>query len=196
MADLPIEITGEMEPPVDLKKSGTLPSFLRIPTQIPDPKEWIQQQRQNVRPWLVFAQTSNFKVPVSVPRLGKRIMRNVEYFQANYLFVFLGLVLYCLVTSPLILLALAGTFYAGFKLNRRHQQQKKLMVLGKELTLAQQYGLVGLCSMPIYYFVGAHGAMFWVLGASVVIITLHAAFYDIEALIPRRDDEFPLLEEV
>jgi len=74
----------------------------------------------------------------------------------------MGLV-YCRVTSPLILLAIAGTFYAGYKLNQRHLQ-KKLVLFGKELTLAQQYGLVTLCSMPVYYMVGAHGAMFWVLG--------------------------------
>lgn len=73
-----------------------------------------------------------------------------------------GLV-YCRVTSPLILLAIAGTFYAGYKLNQRHLQ-KKFVLFGKELTLAQQYGLVTLCSMPVYYMVGAHGAMFWVLG--------------------------------
>lgn len=195
MAEVAVEVTGQMEPPPDLKKNFGFSSLLQMPTQIPDPKEWIQQQRQNVRPWLVFVQTSNFKAPPSVPRLGKRIVRNVEYFQANYLFVFLGLIAYCLITSPLILLAIAGTFYAGYKLNQRHLQ-KKLVLFGKELSLAQQYGLVGLCSMPVYYLVGAHGAMFWVIGASIVIITLHAAFYNIEALITRKDDEFPLLEEV
>ena len=29
-------------------------------------------------------------------RLSKRIVRNVEYFQSNYFFVFLGLFAYCL----------------------------------------------------------------------------------------------------
>lgn len=195
MADVAVDVSGQMETPLDLKKNTGFPSFLQIPTQIPDPKEWIQQQRQNVRPWLVFVQTSNFKAPPSIPRLGKRIMRNIEYFQANYLYVFLGLIAYCLITSPLILLAIAGTFYAGYKLNQRHLQ-KKMVLFGKELTLAQQYGILSLCSMPVYYLVGAHGAMFWVLGASLVIITLHAAFYNIEALIQQKDDEFPLLEEV
>lgn len=195
MADVAVDVSGEMDAPLTQPPPNNIARFLKFPTEIPDPKEWIQQQRQNVRPWLVFVQTSNFKPPPSIPRLSKRIMRNIEYFQANYLFVFLGLIVYCLVTSPLILLAIAGTFYAGYKLNQRHLQ-KKLVLFGKELTLAQQYGLVTLCSMPVYYMVGAHGAMFWVLGASMIIITLHAAFYNIEALAPRRDDEFPLMEEV
>lgn len=50
--------------------------------------------------------------------------------------------------------------------------------------------------MPVYYLVGAHGAMFWVIGASVVLITLHAAFYNIDALISNGDDLEQLLEEV
>lgn len=69
------------------------------------------------------------------------------------------------------------------------------MVLGKELTLAQQYGLVSLCSMPVFYMVGAGAAMFWVLGASLFIITLHASFYNIEALIAE-DDQLLLSQEV
>lgn len=71
-------------------------SFLQLPTQLPDPKEWIQQKKQNVRPWTQFLQTTNFRMPPSIPRLSKRIMRNIEYFQSNYLFVFLGLIVYCL----------------------------------------------------------------------------------------------------
>lgn len=101
----------------------------------------------------------------------------------------------CRITSPLILFAIAATFYAGYRLNKRHTE-KKLILFGKELTLAQQYGLVALCSMPVYYLVGAHGAMFWVIGASMVVITLHASFYNIEALVPKGEDGYPLLEEV
>ncbi|XP_019877225.1 prenylated Rab acceptor protein 1 [Aethina tumida] len=195
MTDVKVDVTGEMEPPPQLPPATSLKSLLQIPTQIPDPKEWIQQQRQNVRPWLVFVQTSNFKTPPSIPRLGKRIMRNIEYFQANYVFVFLGLIVYCLITSPLLLFALAGTFYVGFRLSKRHAETKTV-VMGKELTLAQQYAILWICSLPVYYLVGAHGAMFWVLGASFFIIGLHASFYNIEALVPRHEDGFPLLEQV
>lgn len=99
------------------------------------------------------------------------------------------------ITSPLILIALAGTFYVGYRLNKRNTE-KRVTVFGKELTLAQQYALLTLCSMPVYYIVGAHGAMFWVIGASVVLITLHASLYNIDALINNEDDLQKLLEEV
>lgn len=124
------------------------------------------------------------------------MIKNIEYFQANYLFVFLGLVVtYFRITSQFILIVLAGIFYVGYKLNKRNTE-KKLTLFGKELTIAQQYGLLGLCSMPIYYFVGGYGARLWVIGASVVLITLHAAVYNIDDLINNGDDPQQLLEEV
>lgn len=63
------------------------------------------------------------------------------------------------------------------------------------MTLAQQYGVVVMCAMPVYYLVGAGAAMFWVLGASFFVITLHASFYNIDALIAE-EDSFPLMEQV
>lgn len=38
------------------------------------------------------------------------------------------------------------------------------MVFNHRLTLAQVYSLVGICSLPIFYLVGAGAALFWVLG--------------------------------
>lgn len=105
-----------------------------------------------------------------------------------------NLYLFYRITSPLLLFAIAGSFYAGYKLSKRHIE-KKLVLFGKELTLAQQYGLITLCSMPVFYLAGAGAAMFWVLGASFFIITLHASFYNIDALIAE-EDSFPLMEEV
>ncbi|XP_017771129.1 PREDICTED: prenylated Rab acceptor protein 1 [Nicrophorus vespilloides] len=194
MGEVSIDVSGQMAAhPMAPPKSG-IASYFNLPTQMPDPKEWFAQQRQNVRPWLLFLQTSNFKAPPSIPRLSRRIMRNIEYFQGNYLYVFLGLIAYCLITSPLVLIAMAGSLYVCYKLSQRHQE-RKFVVMGKELTLAQQYGLVSLCSIPIYYLVGAHGAMFWVLGASFTVITLHAAFYNIDALV-NDEDNFGLLQDV
>ena len=96
MAQVAIDVTGDMaSQPVPTHQSAVA-SYFQVPTQIPDPRDWISKQKQNVRPWLLFLQTSNFRAPSSIPRLSKRIMRNIEYFQSNYVFVFLGLVAYCL----------------------------------------------------------------------------------------------------
>lgn len=61
----------------------------------------------------------------------------------------------------------------------------------------QQYSIVGLCSMPLFYLVGAGAVMFWVLGASCFLIMLHAGFYDIEGMIQPSEESFELtMEEV
>lgn len=99
------------------------------------------------------------------------------------------------ITSPLLLFAIGGSFYAGYRLSKRHAE-KKLVIFGHELTLAQQYGVVCLCSMPIFYLAGAGAAMFWVLGASFFVITLHASFYNIDAVLSEDEANFGLLQEV
>ncbi|KAF5291792.1 hypothetical protein FQA39_LY14280 [Lamprigera yunnana] len=190
MTEVNIEISGELEvPPNDTSP----PPYLKILQmgEVPRATEWIQQRRQNVRPWLQFGQTANFKLPQSLPRLARRLTKNIEYFQSNYIFVFLILIVYCLVTSPLLLLAVSCSLYAGYRLSKRQAENKKLVAFGHELTLVQQYAALTVCSMPIFYLAGAGAAVFWVLGASFFLIGLHASFYNIDV-----DDELSFLQNV
>merc|ERR1712102_2688 len=137
---------------------------LPVPLNISQPvvKEWLQKKRANLRPFGTFFNTSNFQVPPSAGRLSKRLYKNVEYFQSNYVLVFLVLVLYCLITSPLLLIVMAATggacYIAGLK-----NAERKLSVAGHEVSLAQQYGLITVCSIPFFLIAGAGGVVFWVL---------------------------------
>lgn len=67
------------------------------------------------------------------------------------------------ITSPLLLLTVVVSLGICYKLSQRHSRQE-LMILNHRLTLAQVYSLVGICSLPVFYLVGAHAAVFWVLG--------------------------------
>lgn len=142
-----------------------------------------------------FINTSNFKTAPSLPRTAKRIKKNIEYFYGNYIFVSLGLVIYCLVTSPLILLALCGSFYINRYVNRCYES-KNLKVFGLEISKNQRFLVVGILTMPLLYLVGVHAAIFWVLGASFMIIMLHAAFYNIEVVNRSPETEALFGEEV
>merc|ERR1712080_520556 len=71
-------------------------------------REWLGKRRATLRPLGTFFNTSNFQVPPSAGRLSKRVVKNIEFFQSNYVCVFLVLVLYCLISSPLLLVVLAG----------------------------------------------------------------------------------------
>jgi anoctamin-1 len=66
--------------------------------------------------------------------------------------------------------------------------------MGHELTLVQQYCIVGLCFLPIFWLIGAGAALFWVIGASFFLIMTHALFYDIQAVL-EPEDEFELTME-
>ena len=58
-------------------------------------REWIAKTREGIKPWAEFIATSKFKVPKSIKPVPGRVMRNIEHFQSNYMFVFLGLVVFC-----------------------------------------------------------------------------------------------------
>ena len=49
----------------------------------------------------------------------------------------------------------------------KRNAEKKLVVAGHELSLAQQYGLVSIFSFPIFYLAGAGAAVFWVIGKKI-----------------------------
>ncbi|XP_021920461.1 prenylated Rab acceptor protein 1 isoform X3 [Zootermopsis nevadensis] len=172
--------------------------MFQLPVQVslssPAAKEWFGQRRENIRQWTVFVNTGNFRTPSSIPRLSKRVMRNVEYFQSNYFFVFLGLLAYCLITSPLLLIAVAVSLGACYILSLKNTE-RKIRIFAHELTLAQQYGLVALCSLPLFYLSGAGAAIFWVIGVSIFIIGLHAAFYNIDAVLNPEDERMDLIME-
>ncbi|CAH0722761.1 unnamed protein product, partial [Brenthis ino] len=146
------------------------------------------------RPWTQFVATENFKAPASIPRLSRRFYRNVEYFQANYLIVFLGLFAYCLITSPLLLIAMVASFFGYKKLTSGPNTWK---IGSWELTKTQQYAVGAAGSMALCWLAGAGAVLFWVLGATVTVVALHASFFDAEALPPSEDPEqFPMVEQV
>lgn len=70
--------------------------------------------------------------------------------------------------------AVAASLGACYVLNKRHAE-KKMVIMGHELSLAQQYGIVSLCSFPLFYLAGAGSAVFWVLGKQSCLDTLKNA---------------------
>merc|ERR1712203_1215967 len=163
---------------------------LPVPISVSQPaiKEWLGKRRANIRPIGTFFNTSNFQVPPSAGRLSKRLYKNVEYFQSNYMLVFLVLVLYCLISSPLLLIVIAGAGGAAYFASVKNAT-RKIAIAGHEVTLAQQYAGIAAVSIPFFLLAGAGGIVFWVLGASLFFITAHAAFYNYDALEVPEDQE-------
>jgi hypothetical protein len=59
------------------------------------PQEWISKRRETLKPWSEFASFSKFKKPTGVGQGASRLVKNVDHFQSNYLFVFIFLAIYC-----------------------------------------------------------------------------------------------------
>merc|ERR1712032_1020474 len=131
-------------------------------------REWLAKRRANLRPVGTFFNTANF--------------------QSNYVLVFLILVLYCLISSPLLLIVIAGAGGAAYFASIKNET-RKIAIAGHEVTLAQQYAAIATASIPFFLLAGAGGIVFWVLGASLFFITAHAAFYNYDALEVPEDQE-------
>ena len=78
----------EMAAPADANQVGMLLSQFRAA------KEWIGQRRESVKPWNEFL-SSKAGRPKSTGAAVARLRTNLMKFQSNYLFVCLGLAVYC-----------------------------------------------------------------------------------------------------
>ncbi|XP_036265816.1 prenylated Rab acceptor protein 1-like [Pipistrellus kuhlii] len=170
----------------DQQKDGEaegLSATTLLPKRIPSSvgREWLEWHRAAIRPRGVFVDQRCFSRPRNLGELCQRLVRNVEYYQSNYVLVFLGLIVYCVVTSPMLLVALAVFFGACYILYLR-TLQSKLVLFGREVSPAHQYAMAGAVSLPFFWLAGAGSAVFWVLRATPVVIGSHAAFHQIEAV--------------
>lgn len=73
------------------------PTRTLLPKLIPSGagREWLERRRATIRAWSIFLDQRRFSRPRNLGELCQRLVRNVEYYQSNYVFVFLGLILYC-----------------------------------------------------------------------------------------------------
>lgn len=63
----------------------------------------------------------------------------------------------------MLLFAVATSLGACHVISKKNVDQR-VSILGQELSLAQQYGLVAMVSLPLFYLAGAGSVVFWVLG--------------------------------
>ncbi|XP_025103026.1 prenylated Rab acceptor protein 1-like [Pomacea canaliculata] len=158
-------------------------------------REWFHKTRERVRPWSEFINTKRFKMPNSLSPLPTRIVKNIDTFQGNYLFVFLGLVIFCVLTSPMLLIAIAACLGACYIISIKNQN-KPLSIMGRELSIAQQYAAVGALSFPLFWIAGAGSAVFWIIGASFFIIMMHAATFITQEEVEGFDIEMDSIQTV
>ncbi|XP_032940367.1 prenylated Rab acceptor protein 1 isoform X4 [Catharus ustulatus] len=159
-------------PPQELRDSDPRGGLGRV-------TQWLEARRAALRPWGSFLDQRRFGAPRDLGELWRRLGHNGERFQSNYVVLFLGLVAYCLITSPLLLLAL-GVFVGAAVAVRVRAREAPLVLLGRELSPAHQLGVAAGVSLPLFWLAGAGSAVFWVLGAALVFLGSHAAFRQLD----------------
>jgi len=131
-----------------------------------------------IQNWSEFFNTSRMmKAPCTRQQLTRRLLANLSYFQGNYLCVSIVLVIYCILTSPLLLLAIVIYLFALYLVTARSAFGKQTKIFGHRLNLHQQYSFITMLALPPLWIAGAPGALFWVIGASFFVVGLHASMY-------------------
>jgi len=169
-----VEISGDIETPLIEKTNSSNPmaswSNISVPGNV---GTILQQQREKIRAWSEFADQKAFTAPVSMQEWAKRLVKNVEHYQANYIITFLVLMIYCVLTSPLLLIALAVSATGSFVVSKHEGQN--LVIGGKEIPAKYRYALVGVIATPLLFIAGAGAALFWTLGVTATLIGGHAS---------------------
>merc|ERR1719516_853968 len=93
---------------------------------------WVSERRQKVKPWSEFVNSKRFQPPASIPKLGRRLARNIDHFQSNYMYVFAILIAYCLLTSPMLLLCIGASLGACYILKLKNKE-RKVKFMGKDI---------------------------------------------------------------
>lgn len=171
---------------LDGNMSSQTLDFGSFSTKIPSIKEALLITKKNIRPWSEFFNTNNYKT-TSVQRISGRFIRNLAYFQSNYLCIAMFFMIYCLITSPLLLIVLAGSLYLCYRLRKANTN---FTLFGRQLNSNQQCIALNVACIPILYIVGVGAAMFWTIGASCFVVSLHAVFYNIEAVVTEDTEGF------
>jgi len=118
------ELLGDIETQPDTKEDTTVTpkktGWVAMAMNYMQAQSWLQKQRESVQPWGQFLNTSKFKVPKSIAPVGKRVIKNIDRFQSNYVFVFMGLILFCILTSPMLLVAIAACLGACYIISTKN----------------------------------------------------------------------------
>jgi hypothetical protein len=84
------------------------------------------------------------------------------------------------VTNPVLLFALAFCVAVWWLMAIKNRGEN-IKLLGRETGAMEVYLVVGVIMIPVLYFAGAGSTVFWIIGASVVVVLVHAIFISVPA---------------
>eukprot|EP00124_Ichthyophonus_hoferi_P001298 Ihof_evm14s63 gene=Ihof_evmTU14s63 len=125
-------------------------------------KDMVLKSFATLKPWSEFGNSKAFSKPEGIQQLMGRITQNIRYFSPNYSLIFIGLIVYCLISSPMLLFAVA--FVALGAAGIIHMKDKPPVNIGGRSLGTNEQGMVLACiSLPLFFFASAGTVVFWLL---------------------------------
>jgi len=169
-----IEEGGEHPPGLFVKKMGSI----SIPNNLNAIKDWVMTKRESLRPWQEFGNYNRASKPGNIGVITKRVTHNVFYYYTNYAFISALLIIYCIISSPLLLLAIVVSGTACFLISKQKEGQT-LTVAGHTFTPKDQAMVCACISLPLLFFASAGTVIFWIIGLTCSVVGIHATMMQI-----------------
>ena len=141
-------------------------------------KDWVTKTSSKLRPWSEFFGFNKVSKPKNISVLLSRVYTNVFHFQNNYIFLFLGLLAYCLFTNPLLLILLVAWCLLWWVVNSK-SVDGDIKCAGHILGVKEIIGISFFASLPILYLAGVGSMFFWLIGVTMVIVGMHASLLEV-----------------
>ncbi|KAL1847408.1 hypothetical protein VTK73DRAFT_10347 [Phialemonium thermophilum] len=130
----------------------------------------------NLRPLSEFLDVKRLSKPANFAEMQSRVNYNLGHFSSNYAVVFVMICIYSLLTNAWLLFDIVfvalGMWLIG-KLDGRD-----LEFGAHRFTTTQLYTGLYVIAIPIALFSGLTSTLFWLVGASGLVILGHAAMLD------------------
>ncbi|KAF8929727.1 PRA1 family protein-domain-containing protein [Dissophora ornata] len=131
-----------------------------------------EERLSSLRPASEFFDKNRFSMPNNVSNVTSRFNYNLTYFQGNYLLMFIAITAYSLLTNFMLLFSVAFTV-GGMHFIQRVPPEG--ITIGQSRFQASQLkmGLIAI-SVILFFLSSTIGTVFWIVGASAVVILGHA----------------------
>jgi len=129
---------------------------------------------KSMRSWGQFFNRTKFSFP-KIMDIPNRVKTNVTYFQVNYLVVFIIILLYAILSNPWFLFAIAiiGAMW-GYVFQWREQP---IMIASHEVSYKEKVIALSVVTVISFYFASVSNTIFWLIGATLTVVSIHALFY-------------------
>ncbi|PVG00374.1 prenylated rab acceptor PRA1 [Serendipita vermifera] len=135
-------------------------------------KSFRETRLSGLRPLGEFFDIHRISRPADTNEAFSRITYNTRHFSGNYLVIIGSLAVYALLTNTTLLIALI--FLIGGFIGINKFGTEPFQVGDRTITQKHLYTGLFVIGFPLLFFASPFGTLFWLIGASALVILTHA----------------------